>query len=174
MSFERFWLITAGDFSGPILALFTVSSTTVPTHKQPDVPHKLKRRRRGWRAGATRSSRGDATDSISPQQDGWANAADPESEGLSWVQNYGAHWNVANGTDPGHGRQPGWLSTGQQRAVRGKEEGWLCLVMSDGVTLGTSVALFTQRLRIISRAEVRQFSADDDSHRAKNLRRSTV
>ena len=29
--------------------------------------------------------------------------------------------------------------TGRQRAVRGKEEGWLCLVMIDGVTLGISL-----------------------------------
>ena len=32
------------------------------------------------------------------------------------------------------GRQPG-----QQRVVRGKEEGWLCLLMTVGVTLGTSL-----------------------------------
>ena len=37
-----------------------------------------------------------------------------------------------------------------------------------------SLALFTQRLHIISGALVRQFSANGDSHRAKHLCRSAV
>ena len=36
------------------------------------------------------------------------------------------------------------------------------------------LALFTQRLRIISGAVVGQFTADGDSHRVKHLRCSTV
>ena len=29
--------------------------------------------------------------------------ADPASAGLPWVQHHGAHWDVANGANPGHG-----------------------------------------------------------------------
>ena len=32
-----------------------------------------------------------------------------------------------------------WWVDWRQRAVRGREEGWLCLFMTDGVSLGTSL-----------------------------------
>ena len=93
---------------------------------------------------------GDATDlsprltsqGISPQQDGRAKGADPASEELPWVQQHGAHgrWVMVLRPDTEANLDGFQLWHADRTAESGKwNKRWLCLLMTDGVTLGTSL-----------------------------------